>query len=224
MISRLLPLCLLALLPAAAMAETAGASYSDGLLHTLLGLDHLIAMIAVGLISSQLGRQAVWQVPLVFVLALVVGGYMGLTTEDSPARDGTLAMSEKVIMLSDLALALAIIWIPLASNGARYLGMTLVTAILISIFGYYHGFAHGGEIPDGALPTFYVLGFATTSIIMHMVGVGIGEAARIFPQPRVARGVFAAVLLGISIPYQIRFWGDDLPWFLAPDTLQYIFG
>lgn len=221
MFTRLLSIFLLALMPAAASAETMGASYMDGLTHTLLGLDHLIAMIAVGLISSQLGRQAVWQVPLIFVVMLVIGGIMGLTTEDSPGRDSILSMSEKVIMLSDLGLALAIVWIPLASSGARYLGMTIVAAILIAIFGYFHGFAHGGEIPEGAIATFYVLGFATTSIIMHAVGVGIGEAARVFPQPRVARGVFAAVLLGISIPYQIRFWGDALPW---SDTLGYIFG
>lgn len=194
-----------------AMAEGASGSYREGLLHTLLGLDHLIAMIAVGLISSQIGGRAVWQVPFVFVMALVLGGVTGLIWPAGDAREWILSTSEPVIMLSDLALALAIIWAPLAHRSYEQAKVPLSISLLIIIFGLFHGFAHGGEIPDGAVPTFYVLGFATTSALMHILGVGIGEIARAFQQPRVARGICAAVLLGISIPYQVDFWNTIMP-------------
>ena len=124
-------------------------SYTEGLIHTLTGLDHLIAMIAVGLISSQLGRRAIWGVPAVFVTMLAIGGIVGLTMSPGPTRSGILSTSESVIMFSDLLLPLAIIWIPLASNRAQYALMAGISAILIAIFGLYHGFAHGGKIPEG---------------------------------------------------------------------------
>lgn len=188
-------------LPGTAMAAGPGLSYEEGLLHTLFGLDHLIAMIAVGLISSQIGGRAVWQVPAIFVIALVIGGAAGLIMPESGARDWILSTSEVVIMLSDLILVLAIIWLWPGRSG----GPLSAVGIFIIIFGFFHGFAHGGEIPDGAIPLFYVLGFATTSIVMHVLGVGIGE---------LARAVFAAVLLGISIPYQVDFWNSIMPGFM----------
>ncbi len=199
------------LLPSLAFGQyDAGQSYEKGLFHTLFGLDHLIAMIAVGLISSQIGGRAVWQVPAIFVIALVIGGAAGLIMPESGTRDWILSASEIVIMLSDMILVLAIIWL-WPGQTSRALG---AVAIFIIIFGFFHGFAHGGEIPEGAIALFYVIGFATTSILMHILGVGIGEIARVFRQPRVARGVFAAVLLGISIPYQVDFWNSIMPGFL----------
>ena len=252
------------LIPSLAFAQNfdAGASYEKGLFHTLFGLDHVIAMLSVGLISSQFGGRAIWQVPLVFVVALVIGGATGLILPDNAMRGWLLSGSEIVIMISDLLLVIGVIWITrhalalraflivfgilfaagliqlLAIFGitvGRLGGYAIVIAIIlitsatalgtndayrrvvalmigfIAIFGLFHGFAHGGEIPDGAIALFYVLGFATTSILMHAIGVGIGEVARAFPQPRVARGIVAAVLLGIAIPYQVDFWNSLMP-------------
>lgn len=212
--TRALTTLALLLIPGLAFGQAtydSGESYMKGLTHTLFGLDHVIAMISVGLISSQLGNRAVWQVPLIFVLTLVVGGATGMILPESDARDWILSTSEIVIMMSDLLLVLAIIWIPFSMSRENYATGITIVGLFIIVFGLFHGFAHGGEIPDGASALFYVLGFATTSTIMHIVGVGIGEAARAFPQPRVARGVFAAVLLGISIPYQVDFWNSVMP-------------
>ena len=208
---------LFALIPTVAFAASdsdplnAVESFVSGLTHTLFGLDHLIAMIAIGLLSTQIGREALIQVPLIFVLALVVGGAVGLVLSVESLRAWLLSTSEIVIMLSDMLLVLAIIW--MLPDERRFRPMSLVGLFVIT-FGLFHGFAHGGEIPAGAIATFYVLGFATTSLIMHLFGVAIGEFGGVFRQPRVARGVFAAVLLGISIPYQVDFWNAIMPEFV----------
>ena len=214
--SRLILSCLLALafIGTASAAGRQG-SYIEGLTHTLFGLDHLIAMIAVGLISSQFGGRAIWRVPAIFVLALVAGGAAGLILPEGNLRNWLLSTSEVVIMLSDLSLVLAIMWM---APGRRDRALGAVGGFIV-LFGLFHGFAHGGEIPTGALPFFYVVGFATTSIVMHILGVGIGELARLFRQPQVARGLFAAVLFGISIPYQVDFWNA-----IMPDLILEIFG
>jgi len=209
-------LSLVLITSAFATAEGPGGSYAEGVFHTLFGLDHLIAMIAVGLISSQIGGRAVWQVPLVFVISLVLGGGAGLTMPESGMRDWLLSSSEVVIMLSDLILVLGIIWV--SSRQTDFSPLSLL-GLFVVIFGLFHGFAHGGEIPDGALPLFYVLGFATTSTLMHIFGVVLGEIGRGFPQPRVARSLVAATLLGISIPYQVDFWNA-----IMPDFMLAIFG
>ena len=199
-------------------------SYLTGLIHTLSGLDHLIAMISVGLISSQLGRQATWGVPIFFVIFLIIGGAIGLTMEESVAKEATGDRAEQVIYFSDMLLPLAILWIPVAANRLWWGTMAGISALLIAIFGYYHGFAHGGEIPTGAIAAGYVTGFATTSVLMHILGVAIGEGARVFPQPRVTRGVIAALMLGLTIPFQVRFWGEAIPSWLGKDYLIYVFG
>ena len=261
-------LTLVLLMPGFAQAQasefTAFDSYLGGVTHTMFGLDHVIAMIAVGLISSQFGTRAVWQIPLIFVISLVIGGATGMLLPEGDFRDWVLSSSEAIIMVSDILLVVAVVWIsqnktalrafwtvfallsvfvvvqllqnaginidPLWARIAALVAVILANVLMsaskdayagamammfgfVIIFGLFHGFAHGGEVED-KIPTFYVLGFATTSIIMHIIGVGIGESARLSAQPRVFRGVFAAVLVGISIPYQVNFWNSIMPDFL----------
>lgn len=196
---------------AAGNVEGLNGSYTAGLTHTLFGLDHLIAMIAVGLLSAQIGSRAVIQVPLIFVASLIIGGAVGLTLGESETREWLLSTSEIVIMTSDILLVLAIIWI--TPRGGNFSALSLI-GLFVIVFGLFHGFAHGGEIPTGAIALWYVAGFATTSAVMHILGVAIGEIGRVFPQPRVARGIFASILLGISIPYQVDFWNSAMPVFM----------
>ncbi len=156
-------LCALAM-PLTAAAHTFGihgAGFMQGMLHPLSGLDHLLAMVAVGLWASQLGGRALWAVPLAFVGAMVIGGVLGMTGYALP-------FTETVIMLSVLTLALMI------SFAVRL--PTAVSMLLVGLFALFHGHAHGTELPQAASVADYALGFIITTTALHIVGIlaGVG--------------------------------------------------
>lgn len=157
---------LLSLLPKIALAHDGAHSllftegFFYGFLHPMQGFDHLLAMICVGILSSQLGGKAIWQVPALFVAILALGGVLGILGV-------TLPLVEWVIALSVVALGLAIVaekQLPLA-----------VTLLLVGFFALFHGHAHGEEIPALAQPLQYTIGFMGASTLMHLAGVLIGE-------------------------------------------------
>lgn len=166
------------LLVAAALAATAmpalahtgvGATsgFAAGFTHPLFGLDHLIAMIAVGLFAAVRGGKALWLVPLAFV-AMMVGG-------------GALAMSGIQIPLVELGIALSVV--VLGGAVALRLSLPLAGAMaLVGIFAVFHGHAHGAEMPLGASALGYVAGFVLATGLLHALGVGIGVAAGIASQ------------------------------------------
>jgi urease accessory protein len=141
-------------------ADVAGAGgFASGFLHPILGFDHLLAMIAVGLLSVQIGGRAIWTVPLAFVLFLGFGGALGLVGIPLPEVEGAISISV-------LALGLAIafqtrlpIWLAMA---------------FVGFFAIFHGHAHGEEIPTLADPWTYVAGFMLASALLHLIGVGLG--------------------------------------------------
>ncbi len=162
-------------------AEVQGAGgFLSGLLHPVLGFDHLLAMVAVGLLSVQLGSRAVWVVPAAFVAFLAIGGGMGLLEIALPQVEGAIA-------LSVLALGLAI---------ALKATMPMILAMLfVGFFAIFHGHAHGAEIPRLATPLLYVAGFMIASAALHALGVGLG-----FLQNREgARALLGAGIAGIGL-------------------------
>lgn len=137
--------------------------FVGGLAHPLLGLDHLLAMIAVGLWAAQQGGRALWAWPLTFVTVMAGGGLL--------AGVGVhLAHVETVVALSVLALggclALDRSWRPLV-------GMALVAG-----FAAFHGYAHGLERPPGAAPALYAAGFVLATVVLHGVGIAAGTGMR----------------------------------------------
>ena len=134
----------------------------DGLLHPLFGMDHLLAMIAVGLLSAQIGGRALWAIPCAFVGSMILGGVLGLTGMPLPGVEYGIALS---ILLLGLALAV---------NRKQPLAVPLTAA---AIFGFFHGHAHGTEIPTLATPVIYAGGFVATTIALHVTGVLIGRMA-----------------------------------------------
>ncbi len=163
---RKLLLGLLLALPASpAYAHTgghAGFSFEAGFAHPFGGLDHLLAMFAVGLLAAQLGGRAVWLVPSAFVAMMIVGAIAGLGGAGLPAV-------EIAILASVIVIALPV---------AFAFGMPpVIAAVLVGFFALFHGFAHGAEIPaDGeALP--YIAGFAIATAIIHAAGIAFGLAA-----------------------------------------------
>ena len=162
-----LPAALIVLFaPAAAWAHTGiggGFGFVNGLVHPFLGLDHLLAMTAVGFWAAQLGGRAKWLVPAAFVGVMAAAGgiaMMGLT----------LPFIEAGIAASVFVLGLAI---TLRFKLTPPLAMALVGA-----FAAFHGFAHGAEVPHAATPILYAAGFVISTAVLHGIGVGLGLIAR----------------------------------------------
>jgi len=160
----LLPLMLLCL-PASALAHqmTAGTGFTTGLMHPVLGFDHFLAMISVGIISARMGGRAVWSVPLTFVLVMAAGALWG-------AKGVSVPPVELGISLSVLALGVA-----LAAD--RKLASPLVM-FLVGFFAVFHGHAHGAEMPALAEPLVYAAGFVTGTAAIHIMGVCVGIFSR----------------------------------------------
>jgi urease accessory protein len=130
-----------------------------GLSHPIGGLDHLLAMLAVGLWASQLGGSARWLMPVLFVAFMLVGAGLGM-------NGFALPMVEQGIVASVVVLGLLLLWarrLPLAA------GATLVTA-----FAMMHGLAHGAEMPVSSNAMLYMAGFAVSTALLHLAGMGVG--------------------------------------------------
>ncbi len=156
-------LCLFAGTASAHTGSQALAGFTSGLTHPLLGPDHLLAMIAVGLWAVQQGGRARWAVPAAFVAAMGLGGALAW-------MGGELPQVETAIALSVLALGLLI---ATRRQWAVPAGMAAA-----AIFALFHGYAHGLEMPQAAAPALYALGFVLATIFLHGVGIAGSLAGR----------------------------------------------
>lgn len=184
------------LLPGAALAHGfQGTGFFAGIVHPAVGLDHLLAMVSVGIISAQMGGRAIWSVPLAFVSVMAIGGLFGMQSYDFMDVEMIIVLIEWGILTSVMLLGLAI-------------AMDKKMPVLIAMpscgfFGFFHGFAHGTEIPDLALSANYIAGFMIGTTVLHIVGVGIGEVSKRFEAgPTVLRYTGAVVLgMGVHLAY-----------------------
>ena len=153
---------LVILMPALASAHSAdgiaGGALS-GFLHPLKGLDHLVAMVAVGLWGAQLGRPLIYVLPVAFPLVMALGGLMGIVGLP-------MIGVELGIALSALVLGVAV---ALAFRAPLYLAVLIVAA-----FAIFHGYAHGTELPEAAAPLAYGIGFVVATGLLHLAGIVIG--------------------------------------------------
>jgi urease accessory protein len=155
-----------------------GAGFAAGLAHPFLGLDHLLAMIGVGLWAAQLGGQARWQLPLAFLMVMAGGAWLGQAGPD-------LAGAEIMIALSVVTLG---VLVALSARMAGWLGIGLV-----SLFALFHGYAHGQEIPQAAAPLTYAAGLLLATLMLHLIGLGLGlSASRLRAASRVGGLAMAA--------------------------------
>ncbi len=137
------------------------ASLMAGLLHPLTGIDHLLAMLAVGLWAAQLRNRAAWVLPALFPAAMVGGAALAVGGIALPAIEPLIALS--VIVLG--AAVMARVTVPLAASSA-----------LVAVFAVAHGYAHGAELPAGASAAGYAAGFIATTVGLHLAGLAIGLA------------------------------------------------
>ena len=140
-----------------------GAGLMAGLTHPLVGLDHLLAMIAVGIWAGQLGGRAVWLIPLTFVSVM--------------AAAATLASFGLLLPLMEPAIACSVLVLGLLIAGSVRLP-TSVGALLVSLFAVFHGYAHGLELPQAGSPILYGAGFVLATALLHSLGVGFARNSR----------------------------------------------
>jgi urease accessory protein len=155
----------LLLAPTAALAHTgAGAvhGFTHGFMHPIGGLDHILAMVTVGILASQLGGRALWLVPGAFVLVMAAGGAAGVAGVNLPFVEIGIAAS--VIALG------AMVALKMKAPLAVAMG-------LVGFFAIFHGYAHGAEMPDAAGGLTYGLGFMLATALLHLGGIGLGLAA-----------------------------------------------
>ena len=134
-----------------------------GLVHPFTGMDHLLAMVAVGLWAAQGGKRKVWLLPATFMTTLVLGAVIAMQWPSLP-------MVETGIAVSVLALGL------LVSLSMQLPAMPSVA--IIALFGLLHGYAHGLELPESAAPAAYALGFLAATATLHLGGIAAGIATR----------------------------------------------
>jgi urease accessory protein len=172
-----------ALLPALASAhEESGkaAGFLAGLVHPVSGLDHVIAMVAVGLWGAVLGPPAIWVLPVAFPLVMALGGLMALLGLPVPAVEVGIALSAIVLGM----MVLAELRPPLA-----------VAAAIVAFFAIFHGHAHGRELPAGTSALLYSLGFVIATGLLHAAGILLGVAHRWSAGRQVVRAAGAGVAL-----------------------------
>jgi urease accessory protein len=148
--------------PMTAFAHT-GAGYThgfaDGFAHPLGGLDHVLAMVTVGLLAWQLGGRAIWLLPASFLSLMALGGGLAGPGESLPFMELGIAVS--VIVLGT--------WVALGCKAPLAAAM-----ILVGLFAVFHGYAHGAEMPLDASGRVYAAGFMLATVLLHGAGLALG--------------------------------------------------
>ena len=166
-LSRLAAQCLvgLSLWPTLAWAHDGTGlvgGFISGFLHPLNGPDHMLAMVAVGLWGAILGRPLVVALPVVFPIMMAIGGVMGILGVPLPPVELGIGLS---VVVLGAVIAFAVkptVWL---------------AVVIVAVFGMFHGYAHGQELPSAADPVGYSVGFVLSTGLLHLIGIGIGYLA-----------------------------------------------
>lgn len=153
--------------PAVAMAHVGQGDISggfvSGFMHPILGPDHVVAMVAVGLWGAQLGAPAIWVLPVTFPLVMAFGGVLGALGVPIPAIEVGIAISAIVLGAMVALSARPPLWVAMA---------------LVGIFAIFHGYAHGAELPESANAIAFSIGFVVATGSLHALGILIGTVNR----------------------------------------------
>jgi urease accessory protein len=171
--------------PALALAHVGQGDIQGGLLaglaHPILGLDHVLAMVAVGMWGAQLGAPAIWLLPVTFPLVMALGGVLGALGVPVPGIEIGIALSA-VALGAMVAFALRPpLW---------------TAALLVALFAVFHGHAHGAELPESANAIAYSAGFVIATGLLHALGILLGVANRWRVGARLLRAGGGLIALG----------------------------
>ena len=161
--------------------------FVTGYLHPLTGLDHLLAMVAVGIWGASLGKPLIWALPIAFPLLMVVGGALGIAQVPLPYVETGIAGSVLV-----LGLAIAAAW----------RAPMLIALPIVALFGLLHGYAHGIELPTSVAPASFAAGFVVSTGLLHLAGIAFGAVKDLpfgGPLLRASGGAIAAAGVWILV-------------------------
>lgn len=150
------------LMAGAADAHSQGSvagGFVSGLTHPILGWDHVVAMVAVGMWGAFLGLPAIWLLPVIFPMVMSLGAVLGIIGIPIPAVETGIAGSAVVLGLLILLAAKPPLW---------------VAGLIVAVFAVFHGYAHGLELPEAANPLHYAAGFVIATGILHLIGIAFG--------------------------------------------------
>lgn len=162
-VKRLLFLWILLLLPVVVYAHTGStdiSGWNNGFNHPLHGLDHILTMLAVGVWAAQLRGSAIWQLPLAFVGVMSLGGLIGVAGLSVPGAEMMIALSVAVFGV-------------LVARRIRF--RAAVSLLIVVFFAFFHGYAHGQEIPASTSLISFALGFMAATLLLHGAGIVIAQ-------------------------------------------------
>jgi urease accessory protein len=175
--------------PASAHTGNVSGGFAGGFAHPILGPDHVLAMVAVGLWGAFLGAPTIFILPIVFPLVMALGGVLGIVGVPLPGAEVAIAISAVVLGLM-VALAVRLpIW---------------TAAAVVGVFAIFHGYTHGAELPAGANAVAYCAGFVIATGLLHLSGIALALTAR-WPAGYIGvRGVGAAIACaGVAFLWQL---------------------
>jgi len=154
--------------------------FGSGFEHPLLGADHFLAMLAVGLWGTQIGGRSVWTLPATFPLIMCIGGVVGMLADiPDPVISGGIAIS---------LLALG------ASIAAAWRAPEFASLSIITVFALFHGYPHGKMAPNATDPAAYTVGFVVATGMIHLLGIAIGFGLGRLYEGRVVRALGALIV------------------------------
>jgi urease accessory protein len=169
--------------------QGAAIDFWGGFTHPIFGLDHVIAMVAVGLWGAFLGPPAIWLLPVVFPLVMAIAGALGVL--GLPLRGVETGIALSAIMLG--AMVAGAVKPPL-----------WVAAVLVGAFAIFHGYAHGVELPIGADAIAFSMGFVIATGLLHLCGIAFGALSH-WRAGRIVVRLAGVVIAVIGVGYLTGF-------------------
>lgn len=188
-VARSAPLALLALValagPVFAHPGHGGHDFGHGFVHPFAGLDHLLAMVAVGLLAARVEGDGRWLLPSSFVGFMLVGALVGLA-----GFGPEVASIEWVIAASVLVFGLMVALLPRIP--------LVASALIVAGFAFFHGYAHAVEMGH-ASPGGYMTGMLLGTALLHATGLLGGLALERAGEGRYVRAAGVVVALAFVL-------------------------
>ncbi len=163
--------------------------FVSGFMHPLTGLDHIVAMVGVGLWGAFLGGRAMWMLPVVFPVVMAFGGAMGVLEMPLPGVEIGIALSGIVLGAMVAFAAKPPLW---------------VAGIIVGIFAIFHGHAHGTELPESANAMTFAIGFVLSTGLLHLSGIAFGLLVK-WPWGRIAVRAGGVLISLIGFGFLFKF-------------------